>query len=62
MGWVRFHNNLKKRSGHELMVPFTKHEQFDIKDIRFVEHRILAYEIVHEINDIQTFDSFLKKK
>ena len=60
--WVRFHNSLKKRSGYELLVPFTKLEQFDIKDIRFVKYRILAYEIEHKINDIQTFDTFLKKK
>ena len=60
--WARFHNSLKKRPGYELLHPFTKLEQSDIKDIRYVKYKILAYEIEHQINSIQTFDSFLKKK
>ena len=61
--WCRFHNKLKKeRNGCMHLIPFTKQEQSDIKDIRYVKYRILAYEVEHKINDLDTFDMFLKNK
>ena len=48
--WCRFHNKLKKeRNGYMHLIPFTKQEQSDIKDIRYVKYRILAYEVEHKI-------------
>ena len=53
---------MKNRSGYEHIVHFTKAEQPLIKDIRFVKYKTLSYEIEHRLNNIRTFDSFLKKQ
>ena len=60
--WARFHNRLKTRPGYKKLVPFTRLEQDDIRDIRYVKYRILSYEVENNINGIQTFDFFIKKK
>ena len=44
------------------LIPFTQLEQSDIKDIRYVKYKILAYEVEHKINGLETFDKFLKKQ
>ena len=60
--WARFQNKLKKQPGYKKLVPFTRLEQNTIRDIRFVKYRILSYEVENNINGIQTFDFFIKKK
>ena len=60
--WARFHNRLKKRPGYKKLIPFTRLEQDDIRDIRYVKYRILSYEVENNINGIQTFDFFINKK
>ena len=60
--WARFHNSLRKRSGYEFLVPLTPAEQSAIKDIRFVQYKILAYEVEHCINGIKSFDCFFQRR
>ena len=44
------------------MKKFTSEETGKIKDISFVQHKILAFEIKHGIEDIPDFRTFLKKR
>ena len=51
--WCKFNNKPKKeRIGYMHLIPFTRLEQSNIKDIRYVKCKILAYEVEHKINGL----------
>ena len=59
--WCRHYKRLIKQPEYSNMIPLTKLEQSEIKDIRFIQYRILAYEVENNINGIENFDRFFQR-
>ena len=60
---IYFHNKLSKTNRlYYNLIPLTTVERGDMKDIRHIKYRILAYEVANNINGIQPFNSFFKQR
>ena len=61
--WIDFHNRLcKTRVGYNNLIPMSTKERRNIKDIRHIKYRILAYEVSNNVNGVQPFNIFFKKR
>ena len=57
---VSIYNKLKKENiAYNGLIPISKVEASDIKDMRYLQYKILAFEVENNINGIKSFDDFL---
>ena len=59
---VYIYNKLKKENiAYNVLIPISKVEASDIKDMRYLQYKILAFEVENNINGIKSFDDFLHR-
>ena len=59
---IRFYNKLKKQNNaYSRMILISRPEENYIQDVRFLQYKVLAFEVENHINGIQSFDNFLSR-
>ena len=59
---VYIYNKLKKENiAYNGLIPISKVEASDIKDMRYLQYKILAFEVENNINGIKSLDDFLHR-